>query len=115
MQWRWVQTSIRCQSELHSSWHSLHDPTNLLSRSVKPAGLTRDFHASRRQNQEGSALRKELKEEKKATRTARRVEGVAENVNKDARGDWRLTVGIEIHAQLNTARKLFSGTQASCI
>jgi aspartyl-tRNA(Asn)/glutamyl-tRNA(Gln) amidotransferase subunit B len=23
--------------------------------------------------------------------------------------EWELTVGIEIHAQLNTARKLFSG------
>lgn len=27
----------------------------------------------------------------------------------ETRQDWQLTVGIEIHAQLNTAAKLFSG------
>ena len=55
-----------------------------------------------------TALRKELKDDKKAARASQRAAGVSEKVDKDATGDWRLTVGIEIHAQLNTARKLFS-------
>jgi len=48
-------------------------------------------------------LRKQLKEE------AKRRKAKDENVSKQqSLSKWELTVGIEIHAQLNTERKLFS-------
>ncbi|KAK1767457.1 amidotransferase-like protein [Phialemonium atrogriseum] len=58
-------------------------------------------------------LRKQLKEQAKALKAAGR--------KKKAKADsqtvpgWELTVGIEIHAQLNTARKLFSPATASAL
>ncbi len=54
-------------------------------------------------------LRKQLKDEAKAKRatgsngTSKPPVGSQEKLK-----DWELTVGIECHAQLNTARKLFS-------
>jgi hypothetical protein len=52
-------------------------------------------------------LRKQLKDEAKALKAQRRQkEGKEEIPGHDA---WELTVGIEIHAQLNTEAKLFSG------
>ncbi|CAK7563505.1 MAG: hypothetical protein SEPTF4163_001374 [Sporothrix epigloea] len=59
-------------------------------------------------------LRKQLKEEAKA-RKARLRAGIAPllGVNRDQTvPGWELTVGIEIHAQLNTAQKLFSTAAA---
>ena len=55
-------------------------------------------------------FRKQLKDEAKRRRAA---EGDADN-KKSKRDDerlkrWELTVGIEVHAQLNTEKKLFSG------
>lgn len=53
-------------------------------------------------------LRKQLKEE------AKRAKGQARNnrgqKNAAASNDWELTVGIEIHAQLNSETKLFSSS-----
>ena len=51
-------------------------------------------------------FRKQLKDEAKQ----RKAEGLGKKSKKDNQklDDWELTVGIEIHAQLNTARKLFS-------
>ena len=47
-----------------------------------------------------------------AARAARREAGDDDTVaGRDEIEGWELTVGIEIHAQLNTARKLFSGEQ----
>jgi aspartyl-tRNA(Asn)/glutamyl-tRNA(Gln) amidotransferase subunit B len=66
----------------------------------------------------GSALpettipfRKQLKDEAKK----RKVEGTGKKSKQDNQklDDWELTVGIEIHAQLNTARKLFSAASSS--
>ncbi|KAK2757367.1 hypothetical protein FQN54_004882 [Arachnomyces sp. PD_36] len=48
-------------------------------------------------------LRKQLKEEAKAKRGAKRRNGEDPRLAR-----WELTVGIEIHAQLNTESKLFS-------
>ena len=58
----------------------------------------------------GNSLRKQLKEEAKAKRAAAR-DGPTEFLHgiEPSFEGWKLTVGIEIHAQLNTARKLFSG------
>ena len=55
-------------------------------------------------------LRKQLKDEAKAKKSALlETKGKAKKHDIDPRlKNWELTVGIEIHAQLNTARKLFS-------
>jgi len=55
-------------------------------------------------------LRKQLKDEAKqrkaeSSKSAKKKKGALEN--------WELTVGIEIHAQLNTERKLFSAAASS--
>jgi hypothetical protein len=51
-------------------------------------------------------LRKQLKDEAKALKSkGRQQRGSGPSQRND---DWELTVGIEIHAQLNTETKLFS-------
>ncbi|KAK4111686.1 hypothetical protein N656DRAFT_780422 [Canariomyces notabilis] len=56
-------------------------------------------------------LRKQLKEQAKALKAS----GTKKKRNADNQTvpGWELTVGIEIHAQLNTARKLFSAAATS--
>ncbi|KAL8786303.1 MAG: hypothetical protein Q9195_008263 [Heterodermia aff. obscurata] len=57
--------------------------------------------------------RKQLKEESKRRRAAKHLSN-EETEGKDARSEkWELTVGIEVHAQLNTERKLFSRARTS--
>lgn len=65
-------------------------------------------------------LRKQLKDHAKRKRQFERIaveDGTSSNgrqKEKDARLDkWKLTVGLEIHAQLNTERKLFSTAKSS--
>ncbi|KAM0324907.1 hypothetical protein ACHAQA_007873 [Verticillium albo-atrum] len=59
----------------------------------------------------GIPLRKKLKDEAKQLRKdAKNQKGKGTNQTVDG---WELTVGIEIHAQLNTARKLFSPAATS--
>lgn len=53
------------------------------------------------------AFRKQLKDEKKL----RKVQGRGQRFQRLE--EWELTVGIEIHAQLNTARKLFSSAAST--
>jgi hypothetical protein len=57
-------------------------------------------------------LRKQLKDEAKAKKSASsETRGKTKKQDIDPRlKNWELTVGIEIHAQLNTTRKLFSCT-----
>ncbi|KAG6040745.1 hypothetical protein E4U41_007256 [Claviceps citrina] len=50
-------------------------------------------------------LRKQLKEEAKIAKQMGRKKSKSDSQTVDG---WELTVGIEIHAQLNTSRKLFS-------
>lgn len=74
---------------------------------------SRPIHATSVLFQELTPLRKELKDVGKAARAAERAGGRGLDhavVDRDQVEGWELTVGIEIHAQLNTARKLFSGT-----
>ncbi|CAK7217214.1 hypothetical protein SEUCBS140593_003133 [Sporothrix eucalyptigena] len=55
------------------------------------------------------SLRKQMKEEAKARKAQARAGSPVSTVNRDQTvPGWELTVGIEIHAQLNTDRKLFS-------
>lgn len=51
-------------------------------------------------------LRKQLKDEAKKQKASGKKK--KKNANNQVVEGWELTVGIEIHAQLNTARKLFS-------
>jgi hypothetical protein len=72
---------------------------------------TRIYHAStHRSEQDSPALRKQLKDAAKVRKAGlnRSKSSSPEVAIKAAR--WELTVGIEIHAQLNTTRKLFSST-----
>lgn len=53
--------------------------------------------------------RKQLKDEAKQRRLAGNAEhDEAKKVREERAKKWELTVGIEVHAQLNTERKLFS-------
>jgi aspartyl-tRNA(Asn)/glutamyl-tRNA(Gln) amidotransferase subunit B len=56
-------------------------------------------------------FRKQLKDE--AAKLRKSAGPNRTKANKQKLDDWELTVGIEIHAQLNTARKLFSPAAAS--
>lgn len=56
-------------------------------------------------------FRKQLKDE--AARLRKSAGPNIAKANQQKLNDWELTVGIEIHAQLNTARKLFSPAAAS--
>jgi aspartyl-tRNA(Asn)/glutamyl-tRNA(Gln) amidotransferase subunit B len=56
-------------------------------------------------------FRKQLKDE--AANTRRSATPSRSKARNQKLNDWELTVGIEIHAQLNTARKLFSPAAAS--
>ncbi|KAL8376949.1 hypothetical protein RB595_007874 [Gaeumannomyces hyphopodioides] len=53
-------------------------------------------------------LRKTLKEQAKAAKALNKGKKKKSNADRQAVPGWELTVGIEIHAQLNTSRKLFS-------
>ncbi|KAJ8122237.1 hypothetical protein ONZ43_g1518 [Nemania bipapillata] len=56
-------------------------------------------------------LRKQLKDEAKKQKASGKKK--KKNVNNQVVDGWELTVGIEIHAQLNTAKKLFSAATTS--
>ncbi|KAI2624484.1 GatB/GatE catalytic domain-containing protein [Xylaria nigripes] len=56
-------------------------------------------------------LRKQLKDEAKKQKALGKKK--KKNANNQVVEGWELTVGIEIHAQLNTAKKLFSGATTS--
>ncbi|EPS29823.1 hypothetical protein PDE_04773 [Penicillium oxalicum 114-2] len=87
------------------------------SRPVLPRTREIAIHASRRAVQNNAApttdrvpLRKQLKQDAKAIRAQKRLRKESEEASRQ---DWELTVGIEIHAQLNTAAKLFSRAPTS--
>jgi aspartyl-tRNA(Asn)/glutamyl-tRNA(Gln) amidotransferase subunit B len=50
-------------------------------------------------------LRKQLKQEAKALKAEKKLRKESEEASRQ---EWELTVGVEIHAQLNTEAKLFS-------
>lgn len=60
--------------------------------------------------------RKQLKDEARQRRlTGASSQETLRETKKEKAKDWELTVGIEIHAQLNTERKLFSSKLLSFI
>lgn len=73
------------------------------------SSFARPYHAyPPRHGQDGAALRKRLKDAAKAKKIEQNEGESASSTRETRAADWELTVGIEIHAQLNTARKLFS-------
>jgi len=69
----------------------------------------RTFHSFHAAWEEAHApLRKQLKQAAKSATLAKAPGSSPVFNSNDTLNDWELTVGIEIHAQLNTARKLFS-------
>lgn len=74
---------------------------------------SRSLHIESNPPKNESPFRKALKEANKKKKKEGR-EGKGGHGVSDARLDkWELTVGIEIHAELNTARKLFSAAATS--
>lgn len=70
---------------------------------------SRPFHLSATNHADITPLRKQLKDIKKQNRGSNQGAQNAVISEKDDRlKEWELTVGIEIHAQLNTSSKLFS-------
>lgn len=61
-----------------------------------------------RRGEDGIALRKQLKDAAKTKKSKQSQDRSPSPRDAVRAADWELTVGIEIHAQLNTARKLFS-------
>ncbi|KAJ4293051.1 hypothetical protein N0V88_005715 [Collariella sp. IMI 366227] len=78
-------------------------------RSGKPS----NFEASRRTaaSVPVTPLRKQLKDQAKAAKASGKKK--KKNADNQTVPGWELTVGIEIHAQLNTRRKLFSPAATS--
>ncbi|KAF5849289.1 hypothetical protein GGP41_006246 [Bipolaris sorokiniana] len=65
-------------------------------------------------SQDGTSFRKLLKDTAKQQKKEKGSSASSSKNSKDARLEkWELTVGIEVHAELNTARKLFSGAATS--
>ena len=63
---------------------------------------------------EAIPLRKHLKDEAKRKKSEAKSSGNNKKPKLDPRLEkWELTVGIEVHAELNTARKLFSSAEAA--
>ncbi|KAI1427611.1 GatB/GatE catalytic domain-containing protein [Xylaria sp. FL1777] len=85
--------------------------------SVSRAPLTRYLHTQTSKSPSDAPapihvpLRKQLKDEAKKQKASSKKK--KKNVNNQVVGGWELTVGIEIHAQLNTAKKLFSAATTS--
>ncbi|KAI8720630.1 Glutamyl-tRNA(Gln) amidotransferase subunit B, mitochondrial [Fusarium sp. LHS14.1] len=83
--------------------------SSLPSAAVSVANSTRLLHVSSETVPPPPAqpvpLRKQLKDEAKKAKKQGKKKSKGDSQTVDG---WELTVGIEIHAQLNTARKLFS-------
>jgi aspartyl-tRNA(Asn)/glutamyl-tRNA(Gln) amidotransferase subunit B len=104
-----------CQSCIRRARHSQlgvsHPPTRHTTRSfqteTQPPPPTQDGTAFRKLLKD--AAKQQKKEKSASTRGSK-----SPKKGKDVRSEkWELTVGIEVHAELNTARKLFSGAATS--
>lgn len=85
-----------------------HASINPLSRGRSHPSQTA-LYATQAAEADRTPLRKQLKDESKAKRAAG-LHGISSSStpSQEKLKEWEVTVGIEIHAQLNTARKLFS-------
>lgn len=81
-----------------------------------PRACSRPFQSCTARQADITPLRKQLKDIKKQTRGAvNGAQEIPEADKHDRLKDWELTVGIEIHAQLNTSKKLFSSENSLLI
>ncbi|KAL2404828.1 Glutamyl-tRNA(Gln) amidotransferase subunit B, mitochondrial [Exophiala dermatitidis] len=105
MQQRWMSRTLHHCSRWRGATWSRRDGSILQSqRLFRP--WARQFHYSNLLWKDDNApLRKELKD---AAKAARKASVTLPHESPDILPVWELTVGIEIHAQLNAARKLFS-------
>ncbi|KAH7361796.1 aspartyl/glutamyl-tRNA amidotransferase subunit B [Plectosphaerella cucumerina] len=89
--------------------------TTARTRLRQPRGLVRSLQTATAPTPTPSPtpLRKKLKDEAKQLKKEARAKGLKGNKSNQTVDGWELTVGIEIHAQLNTARKLFSRAATS--
>lgn len=77
-----------------------------LSRPILPSRIAPFSSAPRRYLQADHVpLRKQLKQDAKALRSHKKQRKESEEASRQ---EWELTVGVEIHAQLDTEAKLFS-------
>lgn len=75
--------------------------------------LTRTLHNESQPARDETSFRKALKEATKQQRKQKKNSKLSKNSQDPRLEKWELTVGIEIHAELNTARKLFSRAATS--
>ncbi|EXJ95757.1 aspartyl-tRNA(Asn)/glutamyl-tRNA (Gln) amidotransferase subunit B [Capronia coronata CBS 617.96] len=106
MQQRWMSRTLHCFRHGRLVQLNRYNTSNFSSPRRLLNVHLRSFHCSEPRWQDDSApLRKELKD---AAKAARKAAAAVPPESPDILPDWELTVGIEIHAQLNAARKLFS-------
>ncbi|KAE8161069.1 Glutamyl-tRNA amidotransferase subunit B, mitochondrial [Aspergillus tamarii] len=105
----WLRQSTRAARSLPCSpcpWpHSSRLPTL-----PNPSISIRCLQTSALESQDRVPLRKQLKQNAKALKAEKRQRRENEEASRQK---WELTVGIEIHAQLNTENKLFSRAPTS--
>lgn len=95
---RWLQ--YRFVSTAYAS-HASRGRETVLSNHFRST-----FHTSACRSAENAPLRKQLKDAARASRLEpKSTDSLREQKHYD---DWECTIGIEIHAQLNTTSKLFS-------
>ena len=86
----------------------VHSPATSTTRSIQTETQ------SPPSSQDRTSFRKLLKDAAKQHKKDKATNPSSVKKPKDARLEkWELTVGIEVHAELNTARKLFSGAATS--
>lgn len=77
----------------------------------------RSLHESSQPPKDDAPFRKFLKDEAKRRKREDRITSASDKLSRKAKNapqeKWELTVGIEVHAELNTARKLFSSAATS--
>ena len=99
-------TSLRRCNSLCPAFFNFTRPQSISALIRRPSYST--YHA--RLEQEIAPLRKQLKEEAKRLKREAKLKPAQNGVDLS---QWELTVGLEIHAELNTSRKLFSDAFAS--
>ncbi|BCS22433.1 glutamyl-tRNA(Gln) amidotransferase subunit PET112 [Aspergillus puulaauensis] len=95
--------SVSCPRCLHREI-----PQSPLARQQNPISLTPHIcrlQTSSTYSQDRVPIRKQLKQDAKAVKSRKRERREQEEASRQK---WELTVGVEIHAQLNTETKLFS-------
>ncbi|KAL4810256.1 Glutamyl-tRNA amidotransferase subunit B, mitochondrial [Aspergillus unguis] len=104
-------SSLSCPRCLHHDiFRSPQAQQNLCSPSPSVPPIRRLQTSTAPKSQDRVPLRKELKQSAKAVKSRKRERREQEEASREK---WELTVGVEIHAQLNTETKLFSRAPTS--